>query len=134
MTIIGLFLFLFFVLNVVSFVMASVNLFDLVYHVREKEKRGRKGYIYVFTDVGQLLPVVKIGRANNPEQRLAAHKTAAPFGLFVYCIARVDDDVYTERWLHKRYDRWRVSKKNEWFWMTPVMFYEFMIMRWLFPK
>lgn len=116
-------------MNILLILIAVVRFPSLYANIAYQEKSGRKGYIYAFTDIGQLAPVVKIGRANNPSQRLAAHKTAAPFGLMVYCVAAVSDDVAAESYLHDRYRRWRVSTQNEWFWMTPLMFYELLLMR-----
>lgn len=122
-------LLLFMLGNTLSFLIALINMFVFWQHFSRKERRGRKGYIYAFTDIGQLLPVVKIGRASDAHQRLSAHRTAAPFGLVTYCIAEVADDVYAEGYLHQRYAHRRISSRNEWFWMTPVMFWELVLIR-----
>lgn len=98
-----------------------------VYHLRlsmQRMKRGKAGYIYAFMDVGQVLPVVKIGRAKDVEQRLAAHRTAAPFGLLVVCRFKVRDAVRAETMLHHRYHAYRVRKSGEWFWLTPHILLE----------
>lgn len=122
----------FVVLHIVSFLWAFLGMFNIWRNFRKRVERGRKGYIYAFTDLGQLLPVVKIGRASDADQRLSSHRTAAPFGLIVYCIAEVADDVYAENFLHRRHASWRISSRNEWFWMTPVMFWELILIRILF--
>ena len=91
--------------------------------------KGRRGAIYGFTDLGQLMPVVKIGRAKHPQERLKAHRCAAPFGLFTYFILRVPNDRQAEYALHTLYARWRVRKSGEWFWLTPLMLLDLFLLR-----
>lgn len=125
-------LFGFLLINFVSFLMAVTSVLNLWRNFNRRKKYGRRGYIYAFTDWFQIMPVVKIGRSRNAKQRLAAHKTSAPFGIIVFCIAPVKDDVYAEGYLHKKYGKWRLSTKSEWFWLTPVLFYELVLIRLLF--
>ena len=122
----------FLAINAISFLVALIAIPSLFRAFRSRDRGGTKGHVYAFTDWGQLLPVVKIGRAVDADQRLAAHKTAAPFGLLVFCVVAVRDDVLVERFLHDKYERWRISTRNEWFWLTPVMLYELILMRLLF--
>ena len=88
--------------------------------------RGRRtqGWIYAFFDRGQLIPTIKIGRATNLDDRMRAHKTAAPFGLRILCSFRVPDPVATEKFLHRRYASRRIRNNNEWFWLTPNILIE----------
>lgn len=85
---------------------------------------GKRGYIYAFTDYGQILPVVKIGRATDADSRLASHKTAAPFGIHVFCVLKVRDAVAAEALLHKRYQHLRIRRNGEWFWLLPMVWFE----------
>ena len=96
------------VLTLVCYLLVLARLHNLKRRLKLYQRR-RRGYIYGFTDKGQLLPLVKIGRATDPVQRMRSHKTAAPFGLFVFFILRVPDDVQAERSLHELYARWRVG-------------------------
>lgn len=94
----------------------------------------RKGYIYAFTDLGFILPVVKIGRTNDLKQRLSAHTTAAPFGLVVYSRFPVKNDVVAEKALHRRYQKVRVRNNGEWFWLTLPMFFELILLNVFYPR
>jgi hypothetical protein len=91
--------------------------------------RYRRGYVYGFTDRGQLAPVVKIGKAKNPAERLRAHKCAAPFGLTVFFIIRVPDEHKAEKALHAEYARWRVRRNGEWFYIHPLMLIDLFLLR-----
>jgi len=77
-------------------------------------RRGRES-VYFFSDKGQVVPLVKIGRAKNYAQRLAAHRTAAPFGLSVYLVLFTNNSVQVENILHHRYHSLRVRDNYEWF-------------------
>jgi hypothetical protein len=96
-------------------------------------RRTKGGFIYAFTDWGQLLPVVKIGRATDPKQRLAAHKTAAPFGLFVFWVISTSNDKRAESVLHHEYKSYRVRSSGEWFWVTPWILWD-MILLWAIAR
>jgi hypothetical protein len=111
-----------YVLFLVWFALRVRSLKQVLHAARARNAHGR--YIYAFTDYGQVLPVVKIGRATNPETRLAAHRTAAPFGLLVFMVRRVPDAHHAERVLHTRYARWRVRSNGEWFYLHPLMLLE----------
>lgn len=99
-----------------------------------KKKGGSSGYIYYFTDIGQLLPVVKIGRTNNLKRRLREHNTGAPFGMFVYCSFLVYDDSHAERYIHTRYDHLRIRPNGEWYWLTPNVLIEILLLKLLPPR
>jgi hypothetical protein len=118
---------------VVEFFRALFDLLEIRRAMKKAVTRRNKGYIYAFTDIGQLFPVVKIGRAKDYKQRLMAHKTSAPFGLFTYCVCLCADSIYAENFLHKKHSRLRISKRNEWFWLSPRLFFELILMR-LFLK
>jgi hypothetical protein len=109
----------------VSGVVAVWNVYRISRECRRIRQRKRGGYVYIFYDVGQLIPVIKIGRGSNATDRLRAHRTAAPFGLVTLANIRVRDAVHAEAALHRRYQRVRVSARNEWFLvLTPVMVFE----------
>lgn len=86
--------------------------------LRLLHKRRGKESIYFFSDRGQVVPSVKIGKANNYSQRLSAHRTAAPFGIKVYLILRVNNSYKIEDRIHKRYHYLRIRKNYEWFVLT----------------
>ena len=94
-----------------------------------KRNRSKVGHIYFYRGKGELmnLPLVKIGRTNNMKQRMSSAKTSNPFGIWLLAVVRVKDDVYAESFIHKKFARWRLSKKNEWFWFLPVAFYMYCI-------
>lgn len=93
------------------------------------EQRGRSGYIYAFTDIGSIVPAVKIGRESTQEQRLNAHRTAAPLGIIVFCNFYVPDAVAAEGYLHRRYYGQRLYSRTEWFVLTPRLFVELILLR-----
>lgn len=95
---------------------------------RQRVRRDRGRYIYAFTDYGQLIPVVKIGRASDVRARLAAHRTAAPFGMLVFMVCKVNDSHEAERYLHNRYAVWRLRRSGEWFFLTPGMLFDLVIL------
>lgn len=103
---------------------------NLRYKLRKVEVRGRKGYLYGFADVGQLIPTIKIGREGDKGSRLASHRTAAPFGLMVFFNIAVKDAHYAERYLHRRYQKFRIRRNNEWFYFVSLeMFFEILLLR-----
>lgn len=126
------YLYLVSVVHGASAILAFWNVKRLKRHFRRYKHRKRQGYIYVFADIGQVVPAVKIGRGSDDRSRLRSHQTAAPFGLLTIANFRVNDAVYVEKVLHYRYRQTRVSKRNEWFLvLTPVMMYELFFMRML---
>jgi len=108
----------------ISLLCALVNYPMLRYRLRQVEQKGRGGYLYGFSDIGQLLPVIKIGRETEQAARLLQHRTAAPFGLHIWFSTYVPDTVYAEWFLHQRYSGQRYNKRAEWFYLTPVMWFE----------
>lgn len=109
-----------------------IRYFDLRYNLRRMEVRGRSGFIYIFSDIGQIIPVVKIGRETSQGSRLRAHKTAAPFGMITWCNVYVSDAVAAEAYMHRRYRMWRVSNRNEWFFIVnPFTFIDILLLRFL---
>jgi len=86
--------------------------------------RKPRGYIYYFSDIGQVLPCVKIGRTNNPSNRLAAHRTGAPLGIFIWIILPVRNDRVAETFFHNRY--WRINR--EWFLLSPGLLFDIIVL------
>ena len=114
----------------VSAVMTLARYPALSIRLEKQEVRGRDGFIYVFSQVGQIVPVIKVGRETTKGSRIASHKTASPFGVFVWCTIPVKDAVYAERIFHERYSRYRVTRSNEWFYLfSPLMFIELLLLR-----
>jgi len=97
-----------------------------------KKQRGRAGYVYGFSDRGQLLPTVKIGRAKDATQRLRSHRTAAPHDIKVWFAIKVPDAVASERAFHKQYLDLRVSKQREWFWVAPMLWFDLLLLKYTF--
>lgn len=79
----------------------------------------RNGYIYYFRGKREPIWLVKIGRSNDPIARLRAHRTANPYGVHILAVFRTRDDVKAETFLHDLFDRERIQRHNEWFYMTP---------------
>jgi len=111
----------------------------LKYKMHFKSRHGNKnksrrinrvrggGYIYAFSDIGIILPVVKIGRSADQNSRLRSHRTAAPFGIFVWWNVKVPDEVHGERVFHDHYAGLRYHL--EWFLFSPKMLVEFILIR-----
>lgn len=87
--------------------------------IGQLQKKGERGYIYVFTDVGLILPFLKIGKTNNVQRRMSAHRTAAPLGT-LHLSFPVENMSYVESYLHDKYHMWRL--KGEWFFPNPLIF------------
>lgn len=82
--------------------------------------RGKKpGYIYVFRGRGESLRLCKIGRAKRVVERMRSHRTANPHGVHLLAVIKVSNDVRAETYLHRRFEKLRLSRDNEWFYMTP---------------
>ena len=94
---------------------------ELRRNLKKRVQGGRSGYIYVFSDKGQILPTVKIGRETSKGSRMRSHRTAAPFGCIVWCNFWVGDSVYAENYLHDRYRWMRVRKDGEWFFVINLL-------------
>lgn len=100
-----------------------------------RKRTKRSGYVYAFTDIGQLLPLVKIGLASDDTGRLLSHKTAAPLGIVVFYNTRVIDRVHAERTLHGLNPLTRIKNltlgkiNNEWFILTPDMVLDICVIR-----
>lgn len=90
-----------------------------------KISRRNYGFIYFYRGKWELtnLLLVKIGRTNNIEKRISASKTSNPFGIWLLGVIRVQNDVYAETLIHRKFQKWRISKKNEWFFYPAIMFY-----------
>lgn len=100
--------------------------------VKVSEKRG---YVYGFSDWGQILPTIKIGRETTKGSRLASHKTAAPFGIRVYFDFAVKDAHKAESILHQHFAKWRVKRNNEWFYLlSPYAFLEVWMLKFMKGK
>ncbi len=84
-------------------------------------KRRPKGYIYYFR--GDSMLTVKIGRTKNVLSRLRSHRTANPYGIEILGVVPVWDDVYAERHIHEMFADQRVSSKNEWFYLSPRLWW-----------
>lgn len=93
---------------------------------RSKQQRSDYGFIYFYTHrfIWRIFPVVKIGRAGTAEKRLAPQKTPAPFGLKLFAVVMVKDEVRAENYIHRRYRLERIwnDRRNEWFWLTPRVY------------
>lgn len=108
--------------------LALVRYPRLRYLMNRKEVNGRSGHIYGFGDIGQIIPLIKIGRSSDEKSRLSSHNTAAPFGMIVYFNFPVNDAVYVERLLHQRYKFAHANR--EWFFiLTPLMLFEILLLR-----
>lgn len=82
-------------------------------------KRRPRGYIYYFRGTNKLL--VKIGRTKNLLSRLRSHRTANPYGIVVLGVVPVYDDVEAEKAIHSMFSVQRVSRRNEWFYLSPLL-------------
>jgi hypothetical protein len=81
-------------------------------------KRGQ-GYIYFYKGKWELPLFIKIGRSNNVYKRMLSARTANPFGIILYGVIRVRNDIAAEAEIHRMF--WRLSSKNEWFIVTPKL-------------
>jgi hypothetical protein len=83
-------------------------------------RRGKRvGYIYVFRGKNESLRLCKIGRAKRVEERMKSHRTANPHGVHLLAVIKVGNDVNAEAYLHNRFEQTRLSRDNEWFYLTP---------------
>mgnify|MGYP000707631251 CR=1 FL=1 len=91
-------------------------------HLR-KQRYHPYGYVYFYKGKYEPLPMVKIGKAshNRLVARLKEQRTANPFGLHVYAVIRIRNHHRVERYLHNKFANLRVSKRNEWFWLSPYL-------------
>jgi len=55
---------------------------------------------------------IKIGRSENPKQRLASLRTATPYDLHILGFIKTDDPPKLEARLHEKYDTYQ--KSGEW--------------------
>ena len=108
-----------FILLILSFILSLVLIRSTRNRWRQeigfrKNNRSGYGYVYFYRGAWELnnLPFVKIGRTNNIKKRLAASKTSNPFGIWLLAVVRVKDDVSAESLIHKKFSKWRISKKN----------------------
>ncbi len=102
---------------------------ELRYYLNKRVQGGRRGYIYAFSDIGQFLPTLKIGRETDKGSRMRSHNTAAPFGTIVWCNFPVPDSVYAEAYLHERYRWMRVNPRFEWFFvLNPLMLIDLILL------
>jgi len=93
-----------------------------------KERSRRSGYIYFYRGAKENWRQVKIGRTGNLDQRLSAARTSNPYGLHVYGVLKVRDDVWAEGFIHRKYANQRLFKNNEWFRLTlNLMIYIYLI-------
>lgn len=91
------------------------------YNWRAKKSGRKAGHIYFYRP--RFCPpfVVKIGRADDPYQRISAQRTGHPFGTEILCVFITKDDNQTEAIIHNDLAFWRISPDNEWFWIIPVL-------------
>lgn len=75
----------------------------------------RSGYVYFIRAANSGL--IKIGRAKDPQRRLAALRTGSADVLTVLKIVATDDARQLERDLHRRFAPWR--QHGEWFAPNP---------------
>lgn len=102
---------------------------ELRRNLKKRLQGGRRGYIYAFSDIGQLLPTIKIGRETEKGSRMRSHRTAAPFGCIVWCNFWVGDSVYAESYLHERYRWYRINSRFEWFFiLNPLMLIDLILL------
>ena len=117
---------------VVILIWWALSVIPLVKNIN-KRKASKSGYCYGFMDMGQVLPVVKIGLSSDKHSRLRSHKTAAPFGILTLFNIKVRDRAYTEQYLHTRYALCRLKTygllDNEWFLLLPTMVLDFIIIQ-----
>jgi hypothetical protein len=108
---------------------------ELRRNLSKKAISGRRGYIYAFSDIGQIVPTLKIGRETEKGSRMRSHRTAAPFNVIVWCNFYVPDSVAAEAYLHNYYRWMRVSRHNEWFYvLNPLMLIDLIILGWFSRK
>lgn len=113
-------------------VLTILHAFWLVKGLKAKIKRSRTikhGYVYGFYDFGNILPAVKIGRSNTKYARLRSHQTAAPLGILTFFNLQTRNAHHAEKVLHNTFSRLRVSKRNEWFFITPSLLIVLLILR-----
>lgn len=111
------------------FLIFLVRAVRIIIMANKIENRGTEGFIYIVSEFGQLFPVVKIGRTNNLERRFATFRTATPFFNLVLLTVSVPDMVSFEKYLHQRYRWWRIRKNGEWFFLTPFMLIDIIVVR-----
>lgn len=91
--------------------------------------RRRVGYIYFFRGKREAFWHVKIGRAVDPVARLRSHRTANPYGVHVLGVLCVANDVVAEKLIHTRFASSRISRRNEWFTLTPRLWLYILLVR-----
>lgn len=87
--------------------------------------RKNYGFIYFYQGKWELSNffLIKIGRTNNMKQRMSAAKTSNPFGIKLLGCLVVQNDVYAETFIHKKFAKNRINKDNEWFYLTPYLWF-----------
>lgn len=78
-------------------------------------KRNRSGYVYILKQIGGTY--YKIGRTNNPDNRLATFSVKLPFEVQYEHLIKTDDMYALEAELHARYAHCRVG--GEFFALSP---------------
>lgn len=110
-----------------------LNLIPLLRNLKTRKAYKQKGYVYGFTDVGYVLPFIKIGLSKYEDSRMSSHRTAAAMGTILYLNLEVKDRRYVESYLHTHYKLFRLKTygliDNEWFIMLPHMLLDMLVIR-----
>lgn len=93
---------------------------------RSNIRRSSYGFIYFYSHkyIWRIVPVVKIGRASKTIPRLKSQRTPAPFGLKIFAVVMVRDEILAENLIHRRFRLERIydDRRNEWFWFSPRLY------------
>lgn len=87
----------------------------LLANTHKSRRSTRTNYIYFFRGRNENPYHIKIGRTNDLEHRMKAHRTANPYGVVILCSFATKNDVKAERFLHQYFAKDRISSSGEWF-------------------
>lgn len=89
---------------------------------QKAEATEKRGFVYVITNAA-FPGYVKIGRAFNPDSRLAGYQTGDPHrGYKLYAAVYFEDCHFAEEEIHARlHDEYRNGALGEWFNISPFM-------------